>query len=131
MRVLIVDDNPQFLTILSQWLERDSRMKIVGRSSSGADCVDLVVAMRPDLVVMDLAMPGMNGLDATRLLKRQPNPPKVIVLSLYDSTMCRREAADAGADGFVSKADLGVKLIEEIRSVFSREGQKEAPQWTS
>jgi DNA-binding NarL/FixJ family response regulator len=80
--------------------------------------LEQTTALRPDLVLMDLAMPGMGGLEATRRLKAEPDAPRVIMLSLHEHPMYRTAALDAGANGFVPKSKLGTALLPMIHSLF-------------
>lgn len=81
---------------------------------SGPKALEQVGPLHPHLVLMDLAMEGMNGLEATRRLKAQENPPRVIILTLHDNPEYRAAAEQAHADGFVAKSDLGEKLLPLI-----------------
>lgn len=120
IRTLMVDDHATFLDELAHLLEEDRKMDIVGRAASGEDAVEQTTALRPDLVLMDLAMPGMGGLEATRRLKIHTgtDAPRVIMLSLHEHPMYRAAALDAGANGFVSKSTLGTTLLPMIHSLF-------------
>jgi DNA-binding NarL/FixJ family response regulator len=118
IRTLLVDDHATFLDELAHLLEEEREMDVVGRAASGEDAVEQATALRPDLVLMDLAMPGMGGLEATRRLKAEPDAPRVIMLSLHEHPMYRTAALDAGASGFVSKSKLGTALLPMIHSLF-------------
>ena len=115
--VLLVDDNPLFLEQTSAWLSRESDIEVVGSATSGAEAVALVERLHPRVVLMDVAMPGMDGLEATRRLKRLPNPPAVVVLTLHGDPVYCAAAAAAGAEGFVCKSDLAAELVPCLRRV--------------
>lgn len=117
---LIVDDSPSFLQSAVRFLSMDGRVDVIGLALSGADAVIQVQQLRPDLVLMDLAMPGMNGLEATRAIKAGSNPPSVIILTLHDTPEYRTAAREAQADGFVAKSDFGVKLLPLIESLLRK-----------
>jgi two-component system invasion response regulator UvrY len=117
LRILLVDDNDRFLESAAQFLALEPRLEVVGRARSGREAIDFVRQVHPDLVLMDLAMPGMHGLEATRRIKAMPEPPAVVVLTLHD-TPHDRAAAATTADGFVSKADLGSMLVPTIGRLF-------------
>ncbi len=118
IRTLLMDDHATFLDELVHLLEEDREMDVVGRAASGEDAVEQAIALRPDLVLMDLAMPGMGGLEATRRLKAEHDAPRVIMLSLHEHPMYRTAARDAGVNGFVSKSKLGTALLPMIHSLF-------------
>ncbi|MDF2439577.1 MAG: hypothetical protein JWN98_561 [Abditibacteriota bacterium] len=115
--ILVVDDSPNFLQSAIRFLSTDYRVNIVGLALSGDDAIAQVEQLHPDLVLMDLAMPGMNGLEVTRVLKAGTNPPRVIILTLHDAPEYQIAAAEANADGFVAKSDFGAKLLPLIDSL--------------
>ena len=119
LRILLVDDSPTFLYAITRALTLDPRIDIVGQATSGHEALGLVSEVQPDLVLMDVAMPGMNGLEATRHIKAQPNPPRVFVLTSHDIAHYRTAAKAAGADSFVSKADFGTQLLPLIDTVLA------------
>lgn len=114
IRILLVDDSPVVLHSIAQLLIAESQIQVIGQADSGETAIAQVQQLRPDLVVMDLAMPEMNGLEATRHLKRQPASPKVILLTLYNNAEYSRAARLAGADGFITKSEAGASLLPLI-----------------
>jgi CheY-like chemotaxis protein len=80
-RVLLVDDNQDFLKAAKRFLRTVPGLELVGQATSGEQALELTAALHPDLVLMDFAMPGMNGPAATLRIKQQPNAPKVIILT--------------------------------------------------
>ncbi len=118
LRILLVDDNRRFLEAVRRFLARES-FEIVGQCLSGATALEQVARLHPDLVLMDLAMPQMNGLEATRQIKACPYPPRVIMLTLHDNPAYLAEARAVGADGFVSKSEFGVQLLPLIKKLFT------------
>jgi CheY-like chemotaxis protein len=117
VRLLLVDDNEEFLRAESAWLGVQPGFEVVGTARSGEAGLEAVRSLRPDIVLMDLAMPGMSGFEAIRVLKLLPSPPAVIAVSLHDSQVVRSEAAMAGADAFVPKARLSTLLVPALRGV--------------
>jgi DNA-binding NarL/FixJ family response regulator len=97
----------------------DGRLKVVGLARSGQEAIEQVALLTPTLVLLDWAMPGMDGLTAVRQLKNQAEPPCVIMLSQHDIAAYRTVAEEAGADGFVSKAEFAAHLLPLITSVCS------------
>ena len=118
VRVLLVDDSPEFLKVAARFLSMYPWMAIVGRAHSGREAQDAVSRLHPDLVLMDMTMPDMNGLEATRRIKAQPGAPCVVMLTLHHDQHYRTAATAVGADGFVSKADVGTQLLPVITSLF-------------
>lgn len=119
VRVLLVDDNPDFVQAAADFLAADPGIKIAGIATSGERALELAATYRPDLVIMDLAMPGMGGLEATRRLKASPRSPSVIMLSLFDDEAYFEQARRAGADEVISKSDLGTDLLPVIHRMFA------------
>ncbi len=119
VRVLLVDDSPEFLEVAADYLSMDPEIKVVGCACSGLDGLRRVAELRPDLVLMDVTMPGMNGLEATRAIKAKESPPRVLILTLYDIPEYRAAAASAGADGFLNKSDFGERLLPLIHSLLA------------
>lgn len=120
VNVLLVDNSPEFLKSAARFLSVDPRITIAGCAFSGREALEQVALLHPNLVLMDIAMPGMNGLRAARHIKAQPDAPCVIILTLYDNTEYRAAAAAVGADGFVAKREFGTKLLPLIRTLFTR-----------
>jgi two-component system chemotaxis response regulator CheY len=130
-RVLLVDDSAEFLEMAARFLEAEPPVQVVGRALSAREGLRMVVELRPDLVLMDLAMPDMNGLDATRGIKAMADPPRVVILTLFDSSEYRAAAEEARADGFIPKSEFAEKLLPLIRTFLAPqegpESYKEAP----
>lgn len=119
IRVFLLDDNPQFLKVAAEFLATFPHLHIVGTAQSGSQALAQIEHLRPDLALIDLAMPSLNGLEMTRRLKQQPAAPRVILLILHDNSEYRQAAQAAGADGSVVKADLGTQLLPLIQTLFT------------
>ncbi len=119
LRVLLVDDSPSFLAAARRHLAFQPWARIVGTAGSAAEAVQLVEQLKPDVVLMDVMMPDMNGIDATRELKRRPGAPRVVILTLHDNAEYRYHARLAGADGFVAKSEFEAALPLLIEKLFS------------
>lgn len=115
IRVLLADDSTEFLKMASKFLATDPGINLVGVALTGQDACALAAELQPDLILMDLIMPQMNGLEATRRIKSQPNAPVVIILTGHDTPEYRSAAATAGADGFVYKPELFKELLPLMR----------------
>jgi len=103
LSVLLVDDHEGFINAAVRHLRRLDWVNIVGSAGNGIEAIAQCEALRPNVVLMDLAMPEMGGLQATRLIKAQDAPPYVVIASHFDDAEHREHALRAGADAFVSK----------------------------
>jgi DNA-binding NarL/FixJ family response regulator len=103
MKVLLVDDHPLFRKGLCALLENDSAVEVVGEASDGAEAVVLAAKYRPDVVVMDITMPGYCGLEATKQIREAYPEIKVIILSRHDDNVYVDQALKSGASAYVHK----------------------------
>ena len=117
---LLLDDNAIFLDSATRFLEADERVKIVGRAASGLEALEQADRLRPDVVIMDVAMPGMSGLDTTRRLKAETHAPLVVIATMHDHAEMRSAATEAQADGFVAKSGFCLELLPLIKSLFDQ-----------
>lgn len=115
IRVLLVDDSSEFLKMLSKFLASAPEVDLIGIARTGQDAIKFSAELSPDLILMDLIMPEINGLEATRRIKTMPDPPIIIILTGHDTPEYRSEAVNAGADGFVSKPELFHELLPLMR----------------
>ena len=116
-RVLIVDDDPLVRSALSLMLGGQPDLDVVGEAADGRAGIAQVAALSPDVVLMDIRMPVLNGLEATKLLHEQPQPPRVIVLTTFDADDYVVGALEAGADGFLMKDTPPAAIVDAIRKV--------------
>jgi len=117
IRFLLADDDAGFRATLRQLLERRVEAQVLGEAGNGEEAIQLTNNLRPDVVLMDLAMPRMNGLEATRQLKARWPDLAVIVLTVHDEDVYRRTALAAGAAAFLEKKMLGVDLWPTLARV--------------
>jgi DNA-binding NarL/FixJ family response regulator len=127
IRVLIVDEQPLFAKSLEAILSYDDRVEVVGRAADGRQAVDFTASLSPDVVLMDIAMPVMDGFEATRQIRASGSTTSVLVLTGSDSRADVVRAEKAGADGYVAKARITSDLIEAIVAAAgrSRNGEPE------
>lgn len=116
---MLVDDNEWFLRSAASYLAAIKGLKIVGYASSGEEAVARVPELGPDLVMMDIAMKGTNGLEATRLLKEKHPSMRVVIVTMHDTEEYRATALSAKADGFIAKADFGEKIVPLVYRVMA------------
>jgi YesN/AraC family two-component response regulator len=102
VRVLIADDAPDIRLLLKMYLS-DSRLEVVGEATNGAEAVELTRAQLPDAVILDLAMPVMDGLEAIPLIKAASPNTKIVVLSGFEADRMAERAIDLGADSYLQK----------------------------
>jgi DNA-binding NarL/FixJ family response regulator len=114
VRVLIADDSPQVRHDLHQFLELTGEMEVVAEAADGQEAVSLAVKLSPDAIVMDLAMPHMDGFEATRQIKAQQPAPRIVILSMYADPENVQQARAVGADEFVVKTADSRILIDAI-----------------
>ncbi|WP_275693200.1 response regulator transcription factor [Nocardioides sp. TF02-7] len=117
IRVAIVDDDPLVRSALSLMLGGQPDLAVVGEAADGRQGVALVQDLRPDVVLMDIRMPRLDGLAATRELHARPHPPRVIVLTTFDADDHVVGALAAGADGFLLKDTPPAEIVAAIRKV--------------
>src|SRR3954470_2258631 len=117
VRVLLADDQPLMLVGLGILIGDTADLEVVGEAGDGREAVRLVRELRPDVVVMDIRMPGMDGIEATRQATAEPDPPKVLVLTTFDDDEYVYGALRAGASGFLLKSMALDAILDAIRVV--------------
>src|ERR1700692_1912327 len=119
VRILLVDDHPIVRQGLRTLLEGRSGWEVVGEASDGIEALEKVDTLQPDVVVLDVTMPRMNGLEACRLIqqKRKDSGLEVLFVTQHDSPQMMREALDAGARGYVVKSNPARVLREAVEAV--------------
>jgi DNA-binding NarL/FixJ family response regulator len=122
IRVIIVDDDPLVRSGLRLMLDGSDRVRVVGEAGDGSEVLAAVDHHRPDVVLMDLRMPGVDGLAATELLRGQPDPPEVVVLTTFDADDHVLQALRAGAAGFLVKDTPPAEIVRAIELVAAGDG---------
>ena len=117
VKVLLVDDNSVVRAGLKALLESTGRVRVVGEASSGEEAVEKVWTLEPDIVTMDLAMPGMDGVQATRRITRFGLEAKVLVLTIHDEDEFLIPALEAGAAGFLNKSVADTDLMGAVEAL--------------
>ena len=114
VRVVIADDQRLFAEALEAILSTDGRIAVVGRAADGREAVDLAREHRPNVVLMDIAMPVMDGIDATRTIREELPETSVIVLTGSEAAQDVSRARSAGAAGYVTKDQIAGDLVRAI-----------------
>ena len=121
IRVLLVDDQALVRTGFRMILDETDDIEVVGEAADGAAAVHAVASARPDLVLMDVRMPNVDGIEATRRIRALPSPPKVLILTTFDLDEYVFSGLQAGASGFLLKDTLAADLVSAVRVVMSGE----------
>src|SRR5271154_1075374 len=117
IRILLADDHEIVRRGLRALLEKHEGWEVCGEASDGREAVEKAAQLKPDVVIVDIGMPNLNGLAATRQLVQEDPQCKVIVLTITDSDQVIREALDAGARGFVLKSDAARDLVTAVEAL--------------
>jgi DNA-binding NarL/FixJ family response regulator len=116
-RAIVVDDHPELLKIASRLMASIPGVELVGEATLGQGALDAVCRLQPNLVLMDLAMPGMDGLEATRRLVARSDAPVVIIMTVHELPQYREAALAWGARRFTAKSNLTEQLSSAILSL--------------
>lgn len=117
IRVLIADDHPILRSGLKLLLGAEPDMVVVGEANNGREAVDQTIQLRPDVVVMDIAMPEMGGLEATRKLSELASGTRVLILTVHAEEQYLLPVIQAGGSGYVRKSQADTDLLEAVRAV--------------
>lgn len=118
IRILIVDDHPLFRDGVTVLLGKQDDMIVVGEAENGIEAIEKAGMLAPDVILMDLQMPGLNGTEATRTIRKQNPAAKIIMLTTYKGDVRANDALAAGASGYVLKDMVRKDLVNIIRDVY-------------
>lgn len=116
-RVVLVDDHALVRRGLAVLLRADGRHDVVGEAGTGETALTLIERERPDVVILDMSMPGIDGLETLRRIRRAPTSPRVVILSMHDESQLIAQALADGADGYLLKDSMDDELFLAIESV--------------
>ena len=119
MKILIVDDSPLLRRSLRTFFEQELKWSVCGEAVNGRDGIDKASQLRPDLIVMDLVMPSLNGIEATRMIKRLL--PSIPMFTTFTDSFLTKEALSAGVDAVVAKIEGATTLIHSIKRLIVTE----------
>lgn len=119
MRILIADDHELIRKGLCFILESHKNTEICGEASNGQDAVEKATELNPDLIILDVTMPGLDGFAAARRIRTFLPEVPILMLSMHQGSNVVKEARQAGAQGFVSKGDAGHVLVKAVKAIFA------------
>ena len=131
VRIFLVDDSAHFLKVMINLLNSDPRFEVIGIALSGREALAQMTQLQPDLVLIDVAMPDISGLELTRHLKRKSDAPRVVIMTMYEEPGYRLAAELVKADGFVPKAHIAHELPPLIKDLFHPTGPDSPIQYPS
>jgi DNA-binding NarL/FixJ family response regulator len=126
VRAIVVDDNPDMIRTVTELLELGGNLEVIATAADGADAICAVRVYDPDLVIMDVNMPHMNGLAAALLIREIASEIKILLMSSDDGADVGFAALDCGADGFISKASLAYQCRFHLDRLFPNLGDSAA-----
>jgi DNA-binding NarL/FixJ family response regulator len=133
IKVLIADDFQDFRKVVHDFLNRLHNVSVVGEAMNGDDAVKKVEKLFPDVVLMDISMPLMNGIEATKIIKQRWPETKVFIATSFDDPICRKEAHEVKADGYILKESLKPSLetmfYERGKTAFTASLQLQLPNY--
>jgi len=119
IRIMIIDDHPVVRAGLESMLSTQPDMDVVASASSGLEALSLLETITPDVILMDLRMSGMSGLDTIRAINLRPDPPRILVLTSFDAEEDIYQSVGAGAQGYILKDTPQGRLLEAIHLVYA------------
>ena len=125
-RILVVDDCEPVRRSIQTLLGSRKGWRICGEAADGIEAVEEAKSLRPDVIIMDVSMPKMNGLDAARIILREVRESRILIISQNDPEIVRRQATESHAHGFVEKSHIHRDLIAAVECILSGHGQSEA-----
>jgi len=118
-QILIVDDHPLFRKGLTQLIDSDGAFAVCGEAGNASEAMDAIRTLNPDLVIVDLSLPGANGIELIKNIRAEFQRLPVLVLSMHDESLYALRALRAGADGYVMKHEAMANVTEAIRELFN------------
>jgi len=119
VRILLADDSQVFLATARRFFQSQAGIQLVGEAHDGHEALILAELLEPDLVLLDIAMPALNGLNVARAMQFWPRAPQIVLLSMHDHSAYRAVARQLGALGFIAKANLATELPPFISSLLA------------
>lgn len=120
-RIMLVDDHPVFRSGLKHILCTESDYHVIAEADDGESAIDMALEIIPDIIIMDISMPGMDGIEVTREIKRRMPDIRILMLTMYADEAFLKESLDAGAAGYVLKRAVDTELVHAVKLVMSGE----------
>jgi two-component system, NarL family, response regulator len=120
IRIMLIDDHPVVRAGLASMLSTQPDIDVVASASSGREALALLETITPDVILMDLRMPGMSGLDAIRAINQRPDPPRILVMTSFDTDEDIYQSVGAGAQGYILKDTPQDLLLEAIHLIYAK-----------
>lgn len=117
--VFLLDDNLYFLSAAIEFIKTDENFNVIGHSLKGDEALEIIKKEKPEIIIVDYVMSGMNGIEVTKIIKSMDYSPIVIIITQFDSQDYKEQALQNGADGFVPKTKFGEEIIPTIQSLLS------------
>jgi DNA-binding NarL/FixJ family response regulator len=121
VKILLVDDSPLMRRTLRTFFEREAEWSVCGEAVNGRDGIDKASQLRPDLIVMDLIMPSLNGIEASRMIKRLLPSVPIVMFTTFTDSFLTKEALSAGVDAVIPKIEGATTLIHSIKRLIVSE----------
>src|SRR6266487_1669998 len=118
-RIVIVDDHPLFRKGLEQLIDSDGAFAVCGEANNASEAMDVIRKLNPDLAIVDLSLPGANGIELIKNIRAEFSKLPILVLSMHDESLYALRSLRAGADGYVMKHEAMANVIQAIREVFN------------
>jgi DNA-binding NarL/FixJ family response regulator len=118
INIVLAEDHLIVRKGIKNLLEDEEGIKVIGEASDGREAIKVVETLRPDLLIADIRMPVMSGLDAAQDLSRRPHPPKILILSMHDDEDYILQSVDVGASGYLLKDTSKEELLKAIRTIY-------------
>src|SRR5690242_1887005 len=125
-RILVVDDNEPVRRSIQTLLGSRKGWQVCGEAADGLQAIEEAKSLRPDLIIMDVSMPNMNGLEATRIILREVCESRILIISQNEPAIVRRQALEVSAHGFIEKSNIQRDLIAAVECILSGDGQSNA-----